>query len=102
MRALPLVLLAGCPISSERAAERWDTWVDTHADCEQTSDCVVIFPGCPLGCATTVAAEHEEASLEEARRIVAAYERVGRTCEYDCIAPPDPTCSDEGRCVFVE
>lgn len=98
MRLLALcVFMTGCAISDERAEERWDDWVDANNSCETADDCVVVYPGCPLGCFTAVSADSEQASRDEAERIVSAYERGGRSCDYDCIGAQPPTC-DDGVC----
>ncbi len=90
-------VMGGCAISSERAEERWDESVDANNSCETADDCVVVYPGCPLGCFTAVSADAEQQATAEAQSIVDAYERGGRSCEYDCLGSLPPTC-DAGVC----
>lgn len=90
-------LLAGC-ISADTADERWQAWLDEHDSCEVAEDCVVIYPGCPLGCTAAVAAEHEQDAVDEAARLIKSYERAGRACDYDCALSGPAEC-ESGSCV---
>lgn len=95
-----LTLWAGC-LSMEGADRRWEEWVAEHDDCAAPEDCVVVYTECPLGCWTAVAAEHEQAAIDEAESLVAAVERGGRSCAYDCLVAGEPECVD-GACVVSE
>ena len=102
MRAwMVLVLsLVGCG----DVEQAWDEWVDEHNSCEVAADCALVFPGCPLGCATAVNVEFVDDAEAKASRLIGRYERFGRSCDYDCIATEEPVCNDAGRCeaVFVD
>ena len=86
-------ILSAC-VTEEAGQERWEAWVEDHDSCDVVEDCVVIFPGCPLGCFEAVAAEHEEAAVQRAERIIAS---IPGTCVYDCIGAGEPTC-ENGQC----
>ncbi len=95
------VAALGCGASEEKVGEEWEEFVSEHNACEDADECVAIYPSCPLGCHTAVAAEHEEAAMEKAAQLVSRYERGGRACAYDCIETPPLVC-ESGRCSFSE
>lgn len=97
MRAIVwLSVLVGCA-SEEAIQEDWDAFVAEHQSCEVAEDCVVIYPGCPLGCFVAVSADAEQEAIDEAEKLISRYERGGRVCMYDCLAAGEPTC-DAGVC----
>ena len=87
MRAwMVLVLsLVGCG----DVEQAWDEWVDEHNSCEVAADCALVFPGCPLGCATAVNVEFVDDAEAKASRLIGRYERFGRS--YDDTWRPLPT-----------
>ena len=93
---MTLLLLVACA-TEEGIQARWDSFVEDHRACETAEDCVLVYPGCPLGCYEAVAAEHAEEAEVYADRLIGRYEAFGRSCAYDCVEPPDPTC-DAGAC----
>lgn len=94
MRTLFFLLpLAGC-LSSDAAGDRWDDWVDEHNSCEAPEDCVVVYPGCPLGCGSAVNADYEDEANDKADDLVSRYEMPGRSCDYDCMADRGADCVD--------
>ncbi|TNE85913.1 MAG: hypothetical protein EP330_23530 [Deltaproteobacteria bacterium] len=100
MRLLPFLVLVGC--ASEASVQaRWDAFVDEHASCDTVDDCAVVYPSCPLGCYEAVSADAVDEANAEADRLIRAYERGGRGCDYDCDIEPALTC-DAGRCGFAE
>ena len=97
VRALLLAcLVAGCATSEQIQAD-FDAHVEDSNGCASDAECTVIYPGCPLGCAVAVNAEHAAECAAYAADLIASYERGGASCEYDCIAVGAPFC-DEGRC----
>lgn len=99
-RLFPLLLLVACA-SEEDVQAQWQEFLADHRACEVDEDCVLVYPGCPLGCYDTVAAEHAEEAEETADRLIRRYETFGRSCSYDCIAAPDPFCA-AGTCALPE
>lgn len=93
------LLLAGClfGISDEEAQSRWDDFVSTRNACETVDECVIVVPGCPLGCNTAVNAEYDEEALDYAEQLVS---QTGSDCEYKC-AGATLAC-EESRCTAVD
>lgn len=91
------VVLFGCGASEQSVSDRWDDYVDEHNTCIDANDCAVVYPGCPLGCFTAVSSDNVAEAEAEAERLVRAYERWGRRCDYDCLPNISPTC-EAGRC----
>ncbi len=65
---------------------KWDTFVEAHSACADVSDCALVYPGCPLGCASAVSAEHAAEAEAYADELVSAYQAGGGGCVYDCAA----------------
>ncbi len=80
--ALLLLLLSAC--SMEQIDREWDAWVEDHNQCEVVEDCVLVYPGCPLGCYTAVNAEHEDEAARLADDLIARWSMGARDCAYDC------------------
>lgn len=91
--------LAACA-SEEKLQEEWDGFVADHATCEAPEDCVLVYPGCPLGCADAIQSEATQEATELAAKLVSRYERGGRACAYDCLAFTADC--QAGTCVAVE
>ena len=96
----PAVTAVSC-VSEEGAERRWQRFVDDHNSCETVDDCVVVYPGCPLGCWEAVSAEHEDAAIKKAEKIVKSYERGGRACAYGCVSAGELSCNS-GICELGE
>ncbi len=88
--------LLGCAPSEEEVQDEFAAFIASRRGCEQDTDCAVVYPGCPLGCYVAVAEEHVEAVEKKARELVEDYERAGRSCDYDCMEPPEPVCRAGG------
>jgi hypothetical protein len=82
--ALPF--LSACAPTSEEVGARWNAFVEARSGCTNVSDCVLVYPGCPLGCASAVSAEHEAEAKAYAEELVSAYQAGGSGCVYDCAA----------------
>jgi hypothetical protein len=92
-----LGLLGLSCLSEERASDRWDAWVADHSSCVEDSDCALVYPGCPLGCASAVKASYVDEAQAKADKHIRRYERGGRMCDYKCIGASGPVCVDS-RC----
>ena len=82
---LLLLALAACVPSEAELQEEWDQFVDQNKSCETVDDCVMVYPGCPLGCGTAVSAEAETEARELGESLISRYERGGQECMYDCM-----------------
>jgi hypothetical protein len=87
----------GAPPYDEVRAE-FAAFLSTHDSCAASDECVLISPGCPLGCFQAVNAEHMSLVETKARELIAAFESDGLSCVYKCVAPKGAVCSN-GRCV---
>ena len=97
-RSFILLVLMGC---GEEAVQRaWDEYVSDNNACEVDEDCGVVYPGCPLGCATAVRADVLDDARDRAEELIRRYERFGRSCIYDCLGDLGATC-DGGVCEVV-
>ena len=105
MRTLCLacLLLAalGCAPSEEEIKEDYKAFVSKHQACTQDSECTLIHPGCPLGCATPIATSAAAAGERLAKELIEDYERGGRSCDYDCIVICGAAC-EAAHCVIVK
>lgn len=93
-----LFLTAGC-VTEEGIQQKWDDYVADHNSCQAASDCVSIYPGCPLGCFEAVSASDKSDAEAEAARLVDKYESGGRACDYSCVEPGPLVC-EAGHCGF--
>jgi hypothetical protein len=92
--SLSLALVA-CGRSTEEITKEWNDLVAEAAKCEADAECVLVTPGCPLGCSAIVNQSqktHIEAKAEELRMEASA---PGMSCQYSCILPTDFTCENE-------
>lgn len=100
LRAALVLLLAGCALpSEEEVKDEFEAYVRSANACEQASECVLVSPGCPLGCFVAVRADRKADVERKARELIARYERGGRACAYGC-AEPGPIACVERRCAF--
>ncbi|KYF83011.1 hypothetical protein BE20_24400 [Sorangium cellulosum] len=103
MRAKGMVLLiiglvcASCAKSEEEIQDEFDAIVAESNACNDASECVYATPGCPLGCFVAVNSAKKAYVEEEARALIEDYERFGRYCAYECVAPGPLECT-AGRC----
>jgi hypothetical protein len=88
---LVVVLAAGCLTEEAVEAE-----FDDANYCESSDECVVLYPGCPLGCWTAVNEAEEDRIADLIDDFFA--QQTGAECAYDCAAHKDPRCLD-GECV---
>ena len=93
-----VLFASGC--SMEQIDAEWDTWVDGHNQCEQTADCALVYPGCPLGCYAGVAAEYEDEAARLADDLINRWSMGTRNCDYDCISA-EVECVEE-RCEVIQ
>jgi hypothetical protein len=95
-----LVIASCTPPTEEEIQEEFDRAVENADDCETDADCVLVMPGCPLGCGAAVNVAHEDEIRNLARRLIAEYEVGGRSCDYGCMAL-QAVCT-EGACEAIE
>jgi hypothetical protein len=80
--ALFVALLTGC-LSEDRAAEKWESWLADHDDCE--SD-----------------AAYRDDAEKKGKHLIRRYELPGRRCDYDCGgAGVQSAACQAGRCQVV-
>jgi hypothetical protein len=84
------------PTEDEILAD-FSAWLADHADCTVAEDCVVISPGCPLGCYAAVAEEHAAEARALADELI---EACGCICDYSC-TPGGPADCVDGQCVLL-
>jgi hypothetical protein len=99
MKRLSLIVLfsfTACSVSESEVQEEWDEFVSQNNSCETVDDCVMLWPGCPLGCGSAVSADAEVQAKSLAESLLDRYERGGQSCDYDCaelvLACEDQTC----------
>lgn len=71
----------------------WRAYVQDLPNCRTNDDCVVITPGCPIGCAVAVPAVSVDDAEEFAAELVDRYQNVFRPCVYECGPVPPATCN---------
>ncbi len=97
---LVALLFAACASpTSEEVNEEFDEFLSTRTACSTVDDCVMIYPGCPLGCATAVNKAFKSEAEDKAEELKSDYESGGMTCQYGCVAA-DLACT-AGRCATV-
>ena len=101
IKLLAVVFIVSCGASEESVEADWNAFLSQNQSCEADTDCVVVYPGCPLGCYAAVSASSEAAANAEADRLIAKYERGGRACAYGCVEAGEPVCS-AGMCTLSE
>jgi len=77
--ALPAL---GCAASEEDVQRRFTDYVNGANACTAVSECAIVSPGCPLGCAVGVRTERVADVQAKARELIKEYERGGRRCDY--------------------
>ncbi len=83
-----MVFLLSCdilPPSEEEIKDSFEKEVETSNSCETDEECVLINPGCPLGCNVSVNIEHQERIKNLAEDLIKDYESSGTSCSYGCI-----------------
>jgi len=93
-----LLLTSGCGSSEEEIQAEFDRLVARSNACQSADECVIVSPGCPLGCFVAVNRDHQSKVAQEANELIADYERGGTSCAYDCATLDEVSCT-EGRCV---
>lgn len=92
----------GCGESAESAESidaDWKVFVADNNTCQSADQCVVVFPGCPLGCGTAVSKSAENEAIIEAGELIRSYQRDGRACNYGCVETPAVVC-ESNACDF--
>lgn len=86
-----MALLACAPSEKEVQVE-FDAEVARSNACQVAEDCVVVSPGCPLGCWVVVNAQHRGRVERKAQELISDYESAGAACDYGCTEAPAPAC----------
>lgn len=96
-----LALLAACGGHRSEADIRADfaSYLGGRRACDGDAACVLVSPGCPLGCSVAVNRAHADEVEAYGRALVREYERRGQRCDYDC-APTAARC-EGGSCTVV-
>lgn len=90
---LSVVLAAACADRSEGELQaEFDDFVRARSACNESPECTLIMPGCPLGCDVAVNVAHANTIRRKAEELVEEYESGGQTCTYNCAPPPEPEC----------
>lgn len=101
--ALLVIALGGvsCLRSVDDITQDFNEVVAASNACTEVSECVLVIPGCPLGCFVAVNSAKKAEVEEKARELVEEYENevAGFPCAYTCVAP-DPLECVEGHCDF--
>lgn len=104
MRALYIACLVlaavGCAPSEEEVKANWEAFLAKHQACKADSDCTLVHPGCPLGCASPIAVDAVAAGERVAKDLIDDYESGGRSCEYECVVICGAAC-EANQCVTV-
>jgi len=66
--------------------QEFDAFVSERNSCAQASECVMLSPGCPLGCGVGVRAEHAAEVEAKAKLLIAEAEKQNGACTYKCAA----------------
>jgi hypothetical protein len=93
-----LVVCSCGPPSDDEVRREFADFVSTRNSCQASEDCVLVMPGCPLGCNVAVNRRHEAAVREKARELVEDWNGGSRSCEGSCPGPAVAVCSTSGRC----
>lgn len=91
------VACAGCARSEADVQQEFADVVASANACSEAAECVMVSPGCPLGCFVAVNASHEDEVEAKAQDLIDSYQAGGRSCAYDCVAPGPLVCA-EGHC----
>ena len=97
--SLVAAALVGCLLgrSEESVRSEFDAYVKGASVCTAASECAVAGASCPLGCFAAVRSERVADVEAKGRELVSEYERGGKGCAYDCVAPGPLRCV-EGHC----
>lgn len=87
----------GCIRSADDIQQEFDEVVAESNACTTADECVIVSPGCPLGCFVAVNASSEAGVEAKAKELIDSFEAGGRSCDYECLAPGPVECV-EGRC----
>jgi len=106
-RALTILMLgacfalaaAGCGNDEEGIDAEYEQEVARSNACTTVRDCVVIEPGCPLGCWSAVSKDDAARVKRVARELIDEYS--GNPCVYDCNIPEPLQCVAK-KCVLPE
>jgi|SRR6478735_993840 len=79
--------------------QEFGAFVSERNSCAQASECVMLSPGCPLGCGVGVRAEHAADAEAKAKALIAEAEKQNGACTYKCAAL-HLECT-EGHCTAV-
>ena len=82
----------GGSLSEEEAREEFDMAVRQANACRTVDDCVLVMPGCPLGCWAAVSSGAEAQIEETAAELIAEHNSDGTGCAYRCPASPAIQC----------
>lgn len=98
--------LGACSPSAPDAAEistKFDEVLAAATECELPGDCIIVYPGCPLGQFAAVNRTKAVAVDEAARALLRQYAREDQACAYQVTEtpPPDAVC-EENKCVLQE
>ena len=84
-------------LTEESAARLFNNIVDTYNECTTDNECMVLYPGCPLGCGAAIHTIHEQAVRDAADELMTRYNQQNQpSCAYICM-PIYPICH-EGEC----
>jgi hypothetical protein len=83
---------SACAPSEEEIQEEFDEFLSTRNSCSDVSDCALVYPGCPLGCAVGVNKAHAADVKAKAEELIEDYESGGQACAYECLQT-EPACT---------
>jgi hypothetical protein len=91
--ALTLLGMHGCAPSEDDVKHDFMKLVAASNACQSADDCTILSLGCPLGCGVAVNRKQAARVQQGGEDLIADYERYGRACAYECVAPaPVATC----------
>jgi hypothetical protein len=94
--AAPALSCGGGP-SEDDITNEFAAYVAGANACAATSDCQLVFPGCPLGCSAAVRVDRAADVMMKANSLVQQYESsIHSACEYSC-ASTHAVCT-QSRC----
>ena len=94
-----LIILAACGRSTEEIQADWTESLSAATSCMEDSECVLITPGCPFGCAAVVNQSKKEELEAKAKELREEYTgETGMSCNYSCVLPTVFTCNN-GTCL---
>lgn len=71
----------------QEAKEEFQIEIELSNDCTDTSECIIVYPGCPLGCGAAVNVNYEDSVEEKAQEIIDSISSGGVSCDYSCVQP---------------